>query len=223
MHRPLIFRKLLKLEFEDSLATAISRRHVGDVLIIRVDANASLGRDDSKRNNDTLSSIGPHGFMHINAAGRRLHSFLELHDLATLSSFFKKQYYGTWHYPRSKLQHQLDHVFVLKSDLRRFTNCESCAFRQLIDSDHRCVRCALRFLVHLQRKRDPRARLTRLDYSPLTDPQFAKLFAEKVTSSFDNQSPNDVSYTLLSNSLHNAATQILPIRERAPPLWFASS
>ena len=121
---------------------------------------ASLGRSNSnsKQNNtDILTpAIGSHGFNHVNVTGRRLRSFLESHDLAALSSFFKKKHYGTWQHPRSKLQHQLDHIFVSKYDLRRFTNCESCASGQLVDSDHRCVQCSLRFLIHLQRKRDPR-------------------------------------------------------------------
>jgi hypothetical protein len=90
----------IKLEFEDSLASSISRRHFGDILIICADANASLGRSNSnsKQNNTgTLTSaIGPRGFNHVNVAGRRLLSFLELHDLAALSSFFKKKHYGTW-------------------------------------------------------------------------------------------------------------------------------
>ena len=103
----------------------------------------------------------------------------DLHELVSLSTFFKKKYYGTWQHPRNKLQHQLDHIFIFKPDIRWSTNCESCAFGQLIDndhiypigemmsfstpfckvyisisidSDHRSVRCSIRFLVNLQRK-----------------------------------------------------------------------
>ena len=47
----------------------------------------------------------------------------------------------------------------------------SCAFGQLIGNDHRAVRCSLRFLVNLERTRDPRTRLSRLDYTPLLDPK----------------------------------------------------
>jgi len=117
-----------KLEFKDSLATSISRRHFEDILIICADMNASLDRRNFnfKRNNSDILTlaIGPHGFNYVNVAGLRLRSFLEIHDLAALSSFFKKQYFGTWQHPRSKLQHQLDHIFVTKSNLHRFTNCE---------------------------------------------------------------------------------------------------
>ena len=217
----------IKLEFEDSLVTSISRRHFGDILIICADANASLGRSNftSKQNNtDTISSaIGPHEFNHVNAAGRRLRSFLELHDLAALSSFFKKKHYGTWQHPRSKLQHQLDHIFVSKSDLCRFTNCESCAFGQLVDSDHRCVRCSLRFLIHLQRKRDPRTQQTRLNYAPLLNSHTSRIFAETVTLSLGNKSPTQVTHSQLVDALSKTATSTLPKRAHAVPLWFASN
>jgi hypothetical protein len=107
----------IKLEFEDSLANSISRRYFGDILILCADGNASLGRSNSnsKQNNtDTLTfANGPHVFNHVNVARRRLRSFLELHDLVALSSaFFNKKHYDTWQHPRSKLQHQLDHIFV---------------------------------------------------------------------------------------------------------------
>jgi hypothetical protein len=99
----------------------------------------------------------------------------------------KKRQYGTWQHPRSKLQHH--YIFALQHDLKRFTNCESCAFGQLIDSDHRAFKCSIRFLVHLQRKRDPRIRLSRLDYTPLLYSKTKKSFANMVTSSLANQNP----------------------------------
>ena len=214
----------LKSEFEDTLANAINRRSTGDVLVICADVNASLGRNIPTRNDDvTYASVGSYGIEHINAAGRRLRSFLELHELASLSTFFKKKYYGTWQHPRSKLQHQLDHIFIFKPDIRRFTNCESCAFGQLIDSDHRAVRCSIRFLVSLQRKRDPRAKLSRLDYTPLIDPDTKIRFADAVTSSLSKSSPADVPYAHLSNLLSTTAASLLPIRNRAVPQWFAAS
>ncbi len=41
--------EIIKAEFENSLATSIARRNIGDILIIYADANASLGRSDPKR------------------------------------------------------------------------------------------------------------------------------------------------------------------------------
>ena len=110
--------EIIKAEFKDSLATTIARRNIGDILIICADANASLGRRDPKRkNDDAFTEVGPHAIDYANASCRRLRSFLELRDFTSLSSFFKKKYYSTWQHPRSKVQHQLDHILILKSDL----------------------------------------------------------------------------------------------------------
>ena len=73
----------------------IERRRPGDVLIIGADVNASIGcgsfggedgGGDSQR-----GAVGPHGIDHVNAAGRRLRSFMESHALCSLTSFFPKK------------------------------------------------------------------------------------------------------------------------------------
>ena len=119
------------------------------------------GGGDSQR-----GAVGPHGIDHVNAAGRRLRSFMESHALCSLTSFFPKKAYGTWVHPRSRLPHQLDHVLVTRSDRRRFVDAAACPF-QLISSDHRAVGCKLRFRVQMQRRADPRSKMLKLDYSPL--------------------------------------------------------
>jgi hypothetical protein len=86
----------LKSEFEDALSTTINCGTVRDVLVIYADANASLGQNEATRHTDiTYASIGSHDINYVNVAGRRLRSFLELNDLASLSTFFKKKYRGT--------------------------------------------------------------------------------------------------------------------------------
>ena len=85
----------LKSQFEDALTTAINRRTPRDVIGICADANASLGTIPISKNNLTYASIGSYGINYINDASRRLRSLLELHNLASLSTFFKKKYYGT--------------------------------------------------------------------------------------------------------------------------------
>jgi hypothetical protein len=80
--------KHIKFEFEDALETPISHRNIGNVLVTCANANASLGRNNI--NFDAhVSAIGPYGINSINTSGRRLRSFLELGDLALLSSFVK--------------------------------------------------------------------------------------------------------------------------------------
>ena len=79
----------LKSELEDILANVMNRRSIGDVLVICADANASLGRNNPTRNDDvTYASVDSHGIEYNNVVGRRLRSFLELHELASLSTFF---------------------------------------------------------------------------------------------------------------------------------------
>ena len=94
-----------------------------------MDANASIGCDISSENEDASHRvICPFGIPHINGAGHRLKAFLNLHNLVALTSFFKKKYYGTWQHPRSKLHHELDHIFVEGKDFMRFTIAETCRF-----------------------------------------------------------------------------------------------
>ncbi len=139
--------------FEDALAAAISFCNSEDILVICMDVNANIGCENSDRfENGAHRNIGPYGISHINRAGQRLRTFLNIHNLVALTSFFKKKHYGTWQHPRSKLQHQLDHIFFSGKDFTRFTDAESCRFGQLIDSDHRAVKCCLRFAPHLRKK-----------------------------------------------------------------------
>ena len=128
----------------------------------------------------SYGAVGPFGLPHVNASGRRLKAFLELNELASLTSFYRKPRYGTWLHPRSKLPHQLDHIITLQSDRKRFTDAGAWS-GQLIDSDHRAVGCKLRLAVRLQRKKaDARSKLARLDFSPLSDESTRQAFAAHV-------------------------------------------
>lgn len=145
---------------------AIARKPSGYVLILLTDANASLGKGNPGRDREPArraGALGQHGIAHVNAAGHRLRTFLETHELAALTSFFRKPHYDTWIHPRSKLGHQLDHILVSRRDLRRFTDASACC-GQLIDSDHRAFGCRLRVEVYMERKPvQVRSKLTRLD------------------------------------------------------------
>ena len=210
--------------FETALARAIAHRAPKDILVICADSNASIGCENSDKTDDCAHrAIGPFGIPHINQAGRRLRTFLDLHNLVALSSFFKKKHYGTWQHPRSKQQHQLDHIFVSGKDFTRFTNAGSCRFGQLIDSDHRSVSCCLRFAPHLRKKRDARARLTRLDYTPLLIYDIKQSFADKVVSMLGTSDPSATSFTQLTTALTQTALNVLPKRTRAAPPWFMAS
>ena len=78
-------------DYEDSLSSAISRREPVDILFTCADVNASLGRCEPRSiNDDVYTVVVPHGLDFIHPCGRRLRSFLELQNLTSLSSFFKK-------------------------------------------------------------------------------------------------------------------------------------
>ena len=155
--------------YEDAFTRLIAKRRPGDVLIACVDANSSVGRGSLGGDagvSDRTGAVGPFGLAHINEAGRRLRSFMENNELASLASFFRKDHYATWIHPRSKLEHQLDHILISRADRCRFADAGSCPF-QLVNSDHRAVGCRMRFEVSIQRKADPRGKMLRLDYSSL--------------------------------------------------------
>ncbi|EOD05553.1 hypothetical protein EMIHUDRAFT_250225 [Emiliania huxleyi CCMP1516] len=142
--------------------------------------------------NADYGAVGPHGINFLNDSGRRLRSFMELHDLAALSSFFKKPFYGTWLHPCSKLQKQLDHIMISRCDVKRFTDAGACC-GQLIDSDHSAVFCKLRFT-----------------------------FATDVVASLGRSDASAVSYSTLAKAVKKTAAETLPKLERPAPLWFAA-
>ena len=171
-------------DYYNAVSAALARARKGDVVIMGTDGNASIGRGslDGSNREDCAGAVGPFGLAHINASGRRLRSFMETHALASLSSFYRKKHYGTWQHPRSKLQHQLDHLLVSRGELKRFTDAGS-LHGQLIDSDHRAVGCKLRVAIRLQRKRSStssRSELSRLDYTSLREEDSAVSFSENV-------------------------------------------
>ena len=159
------------IAYYSDVALALSHRHTGDVVVWGTDGNGSIGRGSiGQCDDERTSAVGPYGIAHINHSGRRLRTFLETNELAALSSFFRKPYYGTWLHPRSKRMHQLDQVIVSRSDVFRFTDAGSMR-GQLIDSDHRPVGCKLRIAVGQHRKAaTDRSKLLGLDYTSIRGP-----------------------------------------------------
>ena len=234
--------------YYSAFSTGLARMPAGYVLIVCSDANSSIGRgsNDTSALAGRHNAVGPYGMDHINASGRRLRSFLELHQLASLASFFRKPHYGTWLHPRSKRLHQLDHILVSRHNVFRFTDAGSCP-GQLIDSDHRAVSCRLRVATDLQRKLDPRTRLARLDYTSLYEESAQQAFATGVLNHLQlptlpltapsaplsappppvppspPPSPPPLAYSDLAEALRLTALETLPKRSRPTPSWFAAA
>ena len=148
-----------------AVASALSHRRAGDVLVWCCDANASVGALQSERPQHA-GAVGCFGLAHTNASGRRLRTFLELRQLTSLSTHYRKRFYGTWTHPRSRRAHQIDHVITACGDRKRFLDAGSCA-GQLIDSDHRTVMCKLRVAVRMGNRPTPRQRIASADLTSL--------------------------------------------------------
>ena len=108
-------------EYYGHVEDALAHARAGDVIIIGTDANASIGCGDGDASGHAreyagAGAVGPCGLQQLNASGRRLRCFLETNELASLTTFFEKKYYGTWMHPRSKRMYQLDHFLVSQRD-----------------------------------------------------------------------------------------------------------
>ena len=133
-------------EFLAQLDSCMARKSRGDVLIIGIDSNSSIGTMQ-RGENPTMTAIGPHGCKHLNPAGERFRTYLEVNGLTAATTYFKKKTYGTWTHPRSKRSHQIDHFITSKSDFCRLIDA-GCS-RPLLDSDHLAIMCKIRVKARL--------------------------------------------------------------------------
>ena len=109
-------------DFFDALNNCLSRKHQNDIVVIGCDTNSRMGTRNCADVSDIarISSVGKQGISHINAAGKRFCSYLEMNNLVALTTFFRKMNYGTWMHPRSKSLHQIDHFLTTKDSFYRF-------------------------------------------------------------------------------------------------------
>ena len=197
------------IDYLDQLDRCIQRKRAKDILVIGTDANASLGVSY-----DHKSPLGPFGISHINKAGRRMRTFLSTNNLVAASTRFKKPNYGTWQHPRSKLNHQIDHIITARNCFKCFT--DTGITTPILDSDHRAIRCKLRLACRLRKKSDLRSKLTCLNYDKLNDPQTASKFQRRVRESIGDSK----SFTELTATIQQVSQSVLPKREKPYPGWF---
>ena len=101
-------------DYYRDLSSVLGHMQNGDLLVWCTDGNASIGRSTG---GDTRgAAVGPHGLDHINASGRRLCTFLELHELYAMTTHFHKKAYGTWWHPASP--GAANHIRSITSSLR---------------------------------------------------------------------------------------------------------
>jgi hypothetical protein len=207
--------------YYDTLATAIARKQGNDVLFVGADANASVGVESHNAGAGAgASAVGPFGLTHLNNHGRTFKSFLQMRELVSVSSHYRKPEYGTWIHPRSKKKHQIDHIIMHACDLKRVKDAGAKA--PLLDTDHKSMCCKLRLHVHLRKRRvDVRNKLTKLDTTVLLGQEGEEArtnFAFQVVESLTDQ--EHVSHATLVETIQAAAEALLPDRPRASPKWF---
>ena len=205
-------------EYLENVDRCISRKPSNDILVIGSDTNSSMGcteRDEAQRH------LGRFGLKHTNNAGLRLSSYLAINNFVALTTCFRKRQYGTWIHPRSKLPHQIDHIITDNEHFCRFIDAG--ITNSLLDSDHRAVSCKVRVMARLKKQTPQRTRLLRSDYCSLAEKSVVDMFCRKVIDAHTEQSENDSKYTRLATALNTATLEVLPIKQRAQPGWFAAA
>jgi len=141
---------------------------------------------------------------------------VKVNDLIALSTYFRKKNFVTWSHPRSKMPHQIDHIICQKSEFFRFTDAGSIS--PMIDSDHRAVKCKIKFLPPRKKKVcSPRLRISRLDNGALNNKNIQNDFCERIRTTFYSLSENTTDYDKLETAMTQAAYSTLPKKVRNQP------
>ena len=91
---------------------------------------------------------------------------------------------------------------------------------QLVDSDHRAVKCKLRVMLKLRKKTTARQKLLRLDFNSLSNEEVVGDFCQKVSESMQRATEEDKTYKKLSEAMTTAAVESVPKKKRLSPGWF---
>ena len=122
---------------QQKLERALRAAGSDDVLILMGDFNAAVGTADD--DGDEVS--GEHGISHVNAAGKELKMLATVHGLQDLVTMEEQSFYGTWVHPQSKRWHQLDRIFMRKSQRYMVNKCRNAEMLKV--SDHFSARINL--------------------------------------------------------------------------------
>ena len=136
--------------FYASLEQGLARKKTEDMLMLRIDANASLGIGVHRGD-----ACGRYGNSRVSEAGRNFRMFLEQRGLVSLASFFRKgkvrygkgkrKPYNTWKEIGGNRSYQIDHMITEEANKKYVTDCG--AKGMLIDSDHKAMCCVVRLKI----------------------------------------------------------------------------
>jgi hypothetical protein len=141
---------------------------------------------------DTASPLGPHGILDVNERGDLLHEFLTDHALCSLTSFFDKPGYGTWHTPGNPTRfYQID--FAITEQRTRFLFRDSGLSIHGADSDHTAILSKLHTRRQSERakRRVPSTKLRPIDFRSAT-PLQNELYAKAVDDAFQKDNCDGV-------------------------------
>uniref|UniRef100_A0A7S2BAE4 Endonuclease/exonuclease/phosphatase domain-containing protein n=1 Tax=Octactis speculum TaxID=3111310 RepID=A0A7S2BAE4_9STRA len=204
-----------RTEFLNSLSRIVSNVENREVLIITVDANASLGTKTCT--SDRV--LEKWGLPHVNDAGRDTHDFLATHGLCAPSRFFEKKHFHTWRHPRSKLPHQIDHFFTFQRDLKRVVDA-GISPMMAVESDHTPISLRIRVARNLK-KNIPKVPRTRICRERLNEDFTRRKFRDVVRRQLEGeQLEGKQSMEPLTRALDTAAKEVLTSGERSQPGWF---
>ena len=136
---------------------------------------------------------GIFGEPYQNRAGRDLHTLLGANSLCLPTTFHRKRQYTTWINPCSKRGHQLDHMIMRQSDLKRVKDAGRYSALGAVDSDHVPILLVLTMNGKTKKKRYDSTPMMRIDRSLLKNPLVERQFIEATKTYFDkNEGENNI-------------------------------
>ena len=210
----------VKDSFYASLEQGLARKGKGDMLMLGIDANASMGTGVHRSD-----ACGKYGNSRVSEAGRNLRGFLEQRELVSLASFFRKgkvrngkgkrRKYNTWTDFNGKYSYQIDHMITEAANKKFVTDCG--AKGQIVDSDHKAVCCVVRLKTPFKKRLQLSGRdsVCKRDFSGLDVEELRDEFNEIVRVKVSKGSS-------LEEAIAEAQTS-LPKRKRKGKGWFADA
>lgn len=148
---------------------------------------------------------------------------MEVHQLCSLASFYRKQYYGTWIHPCSRLPHQLDHIIGLARGPAPLHRLRLVPLPARPNSDHRAVGCRMQVVASIRRKADQRSKLLGRCHSSLYTEGGRRDYADAVVQRLAADTGAEASassYSAAAAAMEATALEVLPKKARPQPAWF---
>ena len=179
-------KEAIRHDFATALELCMEAPKSNKVLLICVDANASMSLHTHGPSHGRDQVLGPFGVNHVNDAGRELHDLLcanlAAKGMCSAAIFFQIPAYASSHHPRSKKGHQLDHFLIPSRDL--FHVSDAGISKLTVESDHDPLYIKLSIARNLSKQHESKASF--VNQSLLRDPIVASNFRHAVLKHLGN-------------------------------------